>query len=57
MRSASKDDKTDERRKVIDQKLATLKQESADMRARWNKEKEHINTIQQEKILSCETYS
>lgn len=50
MRSASKDDKTDERRKVIDQKLATLKQESADMRARWNKEKEHINTIQQEKI-------
>ncbi len=50
MRSASKDDKTDERRKVIDEKLTSLKQQAAEMRTRWNKEKEHINTIQQEKI-------
>ena len=50
MRSASKDDKTDDRRKVIEEKLAELKKQSAEMHARWDKEKEHINTIQQEKI-------
>ena len=49
MRS-SKDDKTDERLKVINAKLETLKQDAAKMRERWNKEKEHINVIQQEKI-------
>ena len=50
MRSASKDDKTDERLKVINEKLESLKVESRQMRNRWDKEKEHINTIQQEKI-------
>ncbi len=50
MRSATKDDKTDERLKVINEKLESLKKESEAMRERWNKEKEHINTIQQEKI-------
>ncbi len=50
MRSATKDDKTDERRKVIEEKLTSLKKEAQAMRERWNKEKEHINTIQQEKI-------
>ena len=50
MRSASKDDKTDERRRVIEEKLTELKKQAAQMRERWNKEKEHINTIQQEKI-------
>ncbi|MBQ7209470.1 MAG: AAA family ATPase [Paludibacteraceae bacterium] len=49
MRS-TKDDKTDERLRVINSKLVSLKQEAADMRNRWNKEKEHIGTIQQEKI-------
>ena len=49
MRS-TKDDKTDERLRVINSKLESLKQEAADMRNRWNKEKEHIGTIQQEKI-------
>ena len=50
MRSATKDDKTDERLKVINEKLESLKHEAEAMRERWNKEKEHINTIQQEKI-------
>ena len=50
MRSASKDDKTDSRLKEINLKLENLKQKADEMRARWNKEKEHINTIQQEKI-------
>ena len=50
MRSASKDDKTDERLRIINEKLQTLKQQAEQMRQRWNKEKEHINTIQQEKI-------
>ncbi|MBQ9704615.1 MAG: AAA family ATPase [Paludibacteraceae bacterium] len=50
MRSASKDDKTNDRLQVINGKLESLKQQAANMRTRWNKEKEHINTIQQEKI-------
>ncbi len=50
MRSASNDDKTDERKRAIDEKLADLKEQAAEMRTRWNKEKEHLNTIQQEKI-------
>jgi len=50
MRSTSKDDKTDSRLQVINEKLESLKKEATLMRERWNKEKEHINTIQQEKI-------
>lgn len=50
MRSATKDDKTDERLRIINEKLQTLKEQAEQMRQRWNKEKEHINTIQQEKI-------
>ena len=50
MRSASRDDKTDNRLHTINEKLETLKKQAAEMRQRWDKEKEHINTIQQEKI-------
>ncbi len=50
MRSATKDDKTDERLNIILTKLDSLKKEASEMRSRWEKEKEHINTIQQEKI-------
>ena len=50
MRSASNDDKTEERKRAIEEKLLTLKQQAGEMRLRWNKEKEHLNTIQQEKI-------
>ena len=50
MRSATKDDKTDERLNIILTKLDSLKKEASEMRTRWEKEKEHINTIQQEKI-------
>ena len=50
MRSATKDDKTDERLNIILTKLDSLKKEANEMRTRWEKEKEHINTIQQEKI-------
>ncbi len=50
MRSASKDDKTDLRLQTINDKLESLKQQAAQMREKWDKEKEHINTIQQEKI-------
>ena len=50
MRSASNDDKTEERKRAIEEKLLSLKQQAGEMRLRWNKEKEHLNTIQQEKI-------
>ncbi len=50
MRSASHDDKTDERLKVINERLESLKTQAQQMRERWNKEKDHLNVIQQEKI-------
>ncbi len=50
MRSTSNDDKKDERLSVINTRLEQLKKEAQQMRDRWNSEKQHLRTIEQEKI-------
>ena len=50
MRSTSNDDKKDERLSVINTRLEQLKKEAQQMRDRWNSEKQHLRTIEQEKL-------
>lgn len=51
-RSSSPESKgeKDARRAVIEEKLRELKKEADEMRARWNKEKSYVATIQNEKV-------